>query len=87
MEPPPRQCAGQRWRCVSDDAITGGWEVPFGAHALASHGAPWLLLRSLAGERVRLPSKRNGAAAFVGARVDDNGCIVGARVADDAAHR
>ena len=32
---------------------------------------PWLLLRSLAGERVRLSSKRNGAAAFVGARVAD----------------
>ena len=41
--------------------------VPFGAHALASHGAPWLLLRTLAGEGVRLSSKRNGAAAFVGA--------------------
>ena len=43
--------------------------VPFGLRALASHCAPWLLLRALAGEGVRLSSKRNGVASFDSQRV------------------
>ena len=53
-------------------------EVPFGMRALASQCGPWSLLHALAGQCVRLSSKRNGGGGSVISGVDDYGVAVSA---------